>query len=57
MKHPLRWFKHRIGREIYTKLDLFHPPIKIHSEGHAKGLHASQDKGHRYHETKPPSRL
>lgn len=47
-KHPLKWFK--VGRMIYKNHvpDLFNPYIRIESEAHAKGLHANQDKGHRY---------
>jgi hypothetical protein len=49
-RRPLSWFIKRIGKEIVlnNKFNLFNPPILVESEGHAKGLYAWQDKGHRF---------
>mgnify|MGYP001610291730 CR=1 FL=1 len=49
-KHQQRWFKKGMTVTLNNSLSLFEPPILIASEQHAKALHASQDKGHRYNE-------
>jgi hypothetical protein len=51
VKHPVRWFLNRAGKEIaLMPYNLLHPPIKIESEGQAKALFINQSKGYRYQE-------
>ena len=51
VKHPLKWFLNRVGKDIaLSPYNLFHPPIKAESNGHANALFINQAKGYRYQE-------
>jgi hypothetical protein len=50
-KRKLIWFINRVGKEVIRgELSLFHPPIKIESNQHAKALYISQTKGYKFDE-------